>query len=542
MIPQVSSHGPTQQRARRTVARYEWIWVAVAASLVVTASTVPYVAGHLTQTPKLVFGGAVLDTPDYHSHLAKMWQGHRGSWRYRLLFTPEDHEGAYLQTFYVALGHIARVSGLGLAVTYQIARVALALLVLFTVYRFIAHFVLPVRLRRIAFLLATLASGLGWIREIIAPTAVGGVSPMSFWLIDGYTYLSLLTFPHFSLAIALLLAIFLLLLRESEGPSLKAGAGAALLSLLLGVVHPYMLLVADLVPALYWTIDEFGTRRMWRGWLTLAGMGLVQAPILAYDVWVFRTHAVFAAWSAQNVTLSPPISAYLWGYGFLIALALIGARASRRQSTRDVLFLWLWIGLISVLIYLPWNLQRRFLEGVQVPLAILAGIGLTRVVGSIPYHRIRRSGPIAVAALAATGNLYMTIALTWGAGTRHPALFWPHDVIAAVDWLGAHSEWNQTVLGAPDTGTLIAGRIGHRVVIGHEMETVDFEQKRMAVNRFYDVNTTEAERRSLLHRWQVEYVAYGPYEQALGDFSPSDSESLVPLYDQNGLIVYEVQR
>jgi len=501
---------PNQSSSK--IEKQEWSWVIAVSALIVIASTIPYLAGYLAQTPDEVFGGAVLDKPDYHSHLAKMWQGYRGEWRYRLLFTPEDHEGAYLQTFYVVLGHLARFSGRGLAETYQIARVLLGFILLNVIYVFIARFVLPIRHRRIAYLLATLASGFGWIREIIAPTVAGGVSPMSFWLIDGYTYLSLLAFPHFCLAMIFLLAVFLLLLWEPDGPSLRTGLVAALLSVGLGLVHPHMLLVADVVPALYWAVDGFATRRMLRGWLCIAGIALVQAPILAYDVWTFRTQDVFAAWSAQNVTLSPPVPVYLWGYGLLLGLTIIGLRASRRTSTRDALFLWIWIALVSLLIYVPWNLQRRFLETIQVPLGILAGLGVVELAGKLQARR-----------------------------SRHPAIFWPSDVIAAVDWLSEHSTWNETVLAAPETGSLIPARIGHRVVIGHEMETVAYKTKLQSVTRFYEASTPESVRRNLLRNWDVRYVLHGPHENSLDGFDPDRSENLIPVFRQDNVSVYRVR-
>jgi len=535
-----SSPDSALQKSCRGVERQEWIWVAVVSIIIVAGSTVPYLTGWLAQTPQVRFDGAVLDSSDYHSHLAKMWQGYRGDWCYRLLFTPENHRGAYVQTFYVALGHLARVSTLGLAATYQVARTALGMLMLTTVYRFIAHFVLPIRLRRIGFLLATLASGLGWIEEILSRTLPGGVSPMSFWLIDGYLYLSLMTFPHFCLAITLLLAIFLLLLRHSEGPSAGDGLMAALLSLGLGLIHPYMLLVADLVPALYWIIAGFGTRRMWRGLLTAAGMVLMQTPILAYDAWVFHTQPVFANWSVQNVTLSPPPQVYLWGYGLLLILCAAGVRAHKLRRTRQLSFLWLWMGLVAVLIYLPWNLQRRFLEGLQVPLGILAAVGLTHLAGRLSNMRLKRVLPAAVVAIGTVGNLYVTAGLTMGVATRHPALFWSQELLAAVDWLGEHATWNQTILSAPETGSLIPARIGHRVVVGHSMETVEFETKRAAVARFYDTETSVSQRELMVDEWAVDYVFHGPHEKSLGEFDPGSAAWLVPEFRRGQVAVYRV--
>ncbi len=526
----------------RRVTRREWMWAMAVAGLIVAASTLPYLAGYLAQTPDLRFGGALLDRVDYHSHLAKMWQGYRGAWRYRLLFTSEAHEGAYLQTFYVALGHLARLSGLGLPLTYQLARVVCGFLMLVVLYRFIAHFIEPVRVRQVAFLLATAASGLGWLTEIVAPTPPGGVSPMDFWLLDGFTYLAVLTVPHFSAAIGLLLLIYLLLLRRAEGPRLWEAGLAIVASLALGLIHPYALLLADLLPVLYWGAGALRARRVnRRGLATVAAMGAAQAPLLAYDLWVFRTQPVFAAWSAQNVTLSPPLPVYLWGYGVLLALGAVGVVTWVRQNGPELAFPVLWVGLVAVLVYLPWNLQRRFLEGVQVPLGLLAGVGLAQITdGGWQMARGKRLALALAVALAAMSNLYLTAGLTMAAGARAPALFWPADVLAGVDWLGENTSWEETVLSSFEVGNLIPARIGHRVVLGHWIETLDYGEKREAVARFFAAATPDAERQRLLERYGVAYVFHGPYERALGGFDPAQADYLSPIFTEHDVRIYRV--
>lgn len=522
------------------VTRQEWAWAAAVAGLLVIASTTPYLVGYLAQTADMRFSGVLLDRMDYHSYLARMWQGYRGKWQFRLLFTPEPHQGIYSQPFYIALGHLARlvgVGGWGLPLLYHLARVAFGFLMLLATYRFIAHFVAPIEIRRVAFLLATTASGLGWLTESLAPTSPGGISPMDFWLLDGFIYLAVLVSPHFCAAIALLLAIFLLLLRRPEGPLFGDGVLAILASLVLGLIHPYTLLLADLLPVLYWAVRWTQTRRVvWRGLAIVTAMGAAQAPLLAYDVWAFSAQPVFAGWSVQNVTLSPPLRVYLWGYGVLLTLGSIGVATWARRREHSLAFPLPWIGLVAVLIYLPWNLQRRFLEGVQVPLGLLAGVGLVEITKRKWFVRAT------VIALAAMSNIYLTVGPTLGAAIHTPALFWPADLLAGVDWLGENTSWEETVLAGPETGSLIPARIGHRVVMGHGMETVGYEEKREAVTRFYTAATPDVERLALLEMWGVAYVFHGPYERALGEFDPDHSDHLERVFRQGDVSLYKVRR
>ena len=122
----------------------------------------------------------------------------------------------------------------------------------------------------------------------------------------------------------------------------------------------------------------------------------------------------------------------------------------------------LWVGLTAVLVHLPWNLQRRFLEGIQVPLGLLAGVGLAQITDRrLQIARGKRLAQAAVVALAAMSNLYLTAGLTLAAANRSPAFFWPADFLAGVDWLRDHSAWDEAVLAAFETGNLIPARIGH---------------------------------------------------------------------------------
>jgi hypothetical protein len=532
-------------RAMGKVKRQEWTWVIALAALVVAASTLPYLVGYMAQTSELSFGGSFMDRVDYHTYLAKMWQGYWGEWKYQLPFTTEEHSGAYLVTLYIALGHLARLTGLGLPLVYQLARTVFAFLMLLAVYRFVALFAGSVRTRRAAFLLATIASGLGWLTEIIAPTPPTGVSPMDFWLMDGYTYLAVLVTPHFSAAIALLLAIFVLLLKDPDGPGVREGVLAALASLALGLIHPYSLLLADLVPLLYWSVEALQTRRMnRRGVLAVVAMGLCQLPLLIYDLWVFLSQPVFASWSAQNVTLSPPLRIYLWGYGVLLVLAAIGTVVSVRWRRRGMAFPLLWIFLVAVLAHVPWSLQRRFLEGVQVPLGLLAGVGLAE--GCFPVSQGRRLGRLpwlamaSLVVLTAVSNAYLTAGYTWAAASRFPGYFWNSDLLAGVDWLGANTSPQETVLSGFEAGNLIPGRTGHRVVLGHEMETVNFRAKTEDVARFFAETTSDEERLALLERYGVAYVFYGPQERALGAFEPSKASYLSCVFVRGQIQIYQV--
>ena len=178
-------------------------------------------------------------------------------------------------------------------------------------------------------------------------------------------------------------------------------------------------------------------------------------------------------------------------------------------------------------------------------MGLLAGVGLAQIADCVVHWksqigRGRRLAQTAVVALMAVSHLYLTAGATLAAAARAPVLFWPTGVLAGVDWLGENTSWEETVLAGFETGSLIPARIGHRVVLGHWMETVDFEAKREAVARFFTTDTPDEERLTLLREWGVAWLFCGPEERSLGDFDPSAVTYLEPVFQQGEVAVYRV--
>ncbi len=223
----------------------EWRWVVAVSLIALAFSSLPYAAGFIASSPDMTFGGGVVNVEDLNTYLAKMQQGARGEWRTRLLFTSEPHQGVFLSPYYFALGRVARWARLSLAATYHLARLACGLLLLLAAYAFIGLFARQRAARRVAFLLAAFSSGLGWLAALVAPTKPGGISPIDFWFMDAYIFFSLLTFPHFCLAVASLLGVFGGAVSYLQRPRPALLGLIAISALLLALLHSFMTLAAE---------------------------------------------------------------------------------------------------------------------------------------------------------------------------------------------------------------------------------------------------------------------------------------------------------
>jgi hypothetical protein len=235
-------------------------------------------------------------------------------------------------------------------------------------------------------------------------------------------------------------------------------------------------------------------------------MALGAAPVMVYDLYVYRTNPALAAWSAQNVTPSLPAWDYALGYGLVLLLAIGGAVTALRRRESTDLFLLSWAGSAMVLLYVPFALQRRFITGLHVPLVMLALTGLVQII----WPRIRASRRKLVTGLiigaTVLTNVFVPLISVIGVSQGRPPLVMSRDEAAAYAWLRQHTAWTDTVLAPVASGHFVPAWAGNRVVYGHPFETIEAEVKETEVNQFYGADATEDERRGLLDRYGVRYV------------------------------------
>lgn len=483
----------------RSESRWALLWTIV----VVGLTCLPYLAAWWLTPDGTQYTGLLVNHFDGESYYAKMQQGARGDWLFHLAFTPEPHEGALVYTFYLALGHLSSTLGLPLPLTYHLARVVAGALMLLVAYRLIARCFDQARTRRAAFLLLAFSAGLGWL---LAPL---GITTADLWVAEGFTFLSILVNPHFPLAISLMLLILLEVLGAGDSPpaTVWPAIRSALFGLALAVVQPFPVPVVLAVLAVYLTILTARDRRLpWRQILVTGAAALAAAPVMIYDLYVYRANPALAAWSAQNLTTSLPPWNYALGYGLILILAIAGIpTAVRRRRPTDLLLL-SWIGSTAVLLYLPFALQRRFIIGLHVPLALLAAMGLEQAIW--PRVRARRRALVTglITGLSALTMVFVPLVAVAGVAQGQQSLVMSAGEAAAWSWLKANTSWTDTVLAPVDSGEFVPAWAGNRVVYGHPFETIDAKIKEAEVARFYDAEATTAERRALLDRYDVRYV------------------------------------
>jgi hypothetical protein len=478
--------------------------MAAAALAVVLLASLPYVVVALTAPSDLRFGGALVNPIDGQSYFAKMRQGFDGSWLFRLPYTASDEPDAFLFTFHLALGHLARITGTSPATIYHAARIFGGWAMLIAAYALIARVFDDVADRRRAWLFVALSSGLGWL----------GIGSSDVAIPESNTFFSILTNAHFAASTALMIAIFL---AAIEGALLRAG----LASIGLVILQPFAPIAVFAALSAGWLIGVWITgRRVFtrRQIVAAVASGLSLAPLMLYFYFATQQDPLLRQWSAQNLTPSPPPVEYLAGYGLMWLLAIPGARVALKRGRGVDLLLVAWAVTSALLLYAPFPLQRRFSLGLHIPIVLLGVMGMMQV--AVPSLRGRAARWLPrVVLLASLPTTLILLLATSSAALRPPdgRLFFSSNESAGFDWLRESVSRDAVVLAAPETGLFLPGWAGVRVLYGHPFETVHAETMKAAVQSFYAGTTDRA---ALVREHGVDYVFYGPREAEIGRASP----------------------
>ncbi len=501
-------------------------WLIVSSIGVLILASLPYLIGVLSATPDRIFTGLQVNPLDGVSYLAKMRLGYHGEWLFHLTFTIEHGSGAFLFTFFIALGHLARLLNLPLMVIFHAARVIGGFVLLWMIYQLIARFTDSIALRYRMWWLVALSSGLGWIAALL-----GYGDSTDLTIPESNTFYSLIANAHFALATAIMIVMFLRVI-ETRRVAVRNVVWVSVLSLALAIIQPFapfaVYAIIGTTLLVMWRRDRVFPRSQF----TAAFIsGLITAPLLLYMYLATQSDPTLRMWSMQNQTPSPPVVDYLIGYGLLFILAMPGARlALQRRSDWDILLI-VWIVITIPMLYAPIPLQRRLSLGLHIPIAMLAAQGLSRVIRGKWLRR-------AVMAATIPTSIFIVLVLIRGAVTHDPHIYVTSDEAAALTWLQANAKPDAIVLAAPETGTFIPAFAGQRVVYGHPYETVEAVRKKQLLSDFFAGRVDQS---AVLRDSHIDYVLLGPRERSLGSLDPG-ALALRSVFTSGDVALYSTSR
>lgn len=562
----------TSNSPQARVSRKEWRFAGLVTLGLLLLTGLPYLFAQLTAPDGKHFMGFILNVSDHAQYLS-WYKGFQSNWLIPNRLTSEANPAIFFNLLWWVLAQVGKVSGLGYAWVYQILRLFSGFAFFLMAYWFIARVFKDLLQRRLVFLLLALSSGLGWVLVLLKYTLLRGelIFPLDVYVAEGNTLLCLMAYPHFLEAGAFILATLACLLVGEEQGRLRWAVAAGVVAFLLGWQHGYDLLIVWSIPICYalcrWVLE----RRFPTYWFkAMLITGLISCPPAIYNVLLTRLDPTWSEVLAQfaNAGVYTPNLLHffiLMGLPLMMSLlTAIGVISSNiRQQWAELrqnpmlLFLLVWFFAGWLLTYIPTDFQIHMINSWQMPVILLAGIGLFRWV--VPWLQVRFSarrmglwaGGILIAFCALT-NLYLFAWRFYDLHRYDYPFFLREDEVTAIYWLEENTPPDAVVLSSLEVGQYIPGLSGRSAFLAHWAQTIRFYEKQDVVARVFSPKLPETERMKLLQDYGVDYVISGPAEHLLGgaDEDPllfwepvwmdGQSSTLTQVFSVGEVAVYEV--
>lgn len=559
------------ERIKSNTSRRDWLYLSLFILALLLITGIPYFYAQRLAGADKQFMGIIFNIPDHFQYFSWMREAQDKIFVPNQL-TPETSTPLLFNLLWWVLGRIDSITHLGYANLYQITRLLAGAFAAVSVFWF-CGLVFNNRAKRwTAFLLAMLASGLGWLMIVVKflTKAADAPFPFTIYTSEPNSFFTVMAFPHFTIATALITVVFGMVLLAQRTQKLRYAWYGAVICLILTLQHSYDFFTICGVIAMYgvflWIRDrQFPLFILKVGviivivavWPALQAFYITQAD----EVWkgVLSQFDNAGAW-----TPAPYLLPILMGIAWLLALWAINLRKSWKERDDTHLFLLAWFVSHFILIYLPLNFQIHLLSGWQVVIGVLATIGLyTRVLPllqrwfkNVPPARLAAAATVVLLLLVIPTNLYLVgqrlIDLRRAVaeaevpdnptspGASDNRLFISAGAYKALKYLETQVTGEDVVFANLGLGQFVPAITGARSFVGHWAQTLNFHDKFQSVQTFYNEATSDADRQALLQNFSVDYVLYSPEEAQLGAFDPASASYLVPIYDEEGVQVYKV--
>lgn len=495
---------------------------------------------------------------DYFTYLTFIRESRDGAWQVPALFTVPAAKPSFIYIFYIALGKVALITGLSPEAVYHLSRIFTAE-VFFLAVLAVSVRLTGLRLGPWAAITGILSSApiLPFGQPILTDAAQFRTAG-SWWYNLDPVFRADWVQHHYAGAAVMILAIYCLI-GFYRHPSAGNMVTAVISGFVSAVIYPTTALItvfAFAASSVYAVVRNYPGERKLSALNSAAALGVALAA--GIGVLVIRGEIAkgfpWSQWAVWDIAIwnqQPNFERdFLLSGGLVLVLALpVWLRALIRRSKPEMTLAAFW--LMTPYLLLPFA-NRLGIAKIRfgftahfIPMGIFAVMGVAELMRKIrgKLLKIALAGGIAALFIGYTypSSRYF---YDWGAYVQEwesSLTVIPDGTRDAVNYLTRNSSDYPTVISEAHTGAMLPAYAPVRTYFGHVVHTRDYEVKKSAVMRFFQVAMTESEAAAFLEENGIRYIFRGPDEKAWGKgFIWYRNLPVRVKYENRDVTVYEV--
>lgn len=457
--------------------------------------------------------------------------------------------------FWLLAGLFAKIFHLTALLSLHLLRIILIPICLFSIYKLISFFLEKEIERKVAIILIAFSSGLG---AMLAPfiqsiryidEKIGYYNwPLDIWAAESNTFLTFYQSPHFIASLTFLVLIFYFFLKALSENRKKYSVIAGILGLIYFNFHPYYLITILSVFSTYLIITLIQRQKTYfiNGIKHAVIIGIISAPPIIFHAYNILNNPLAKQKAEQNLckTTAIPLTIISYGIPLLIAIYgiyyLIHKKKIFSLKQNAYIFLVVWLVVNFIIIYLPFlKFQRRLTEGMQIPIVILATIGIFAI-----YEKIKNKDflvktkkdkelsfvyILTILVILSLSNIYIIISGFLMANEKISYI--EKEKIESMAWIQNNIKNNETIIAGSLMGNIIPAYSNKTVFFGHWVETFNYKEKQELAVWFFKNNYEDLEKQLFLKKYRINYIFFSDMEDMIGDFIPDEKKYLQKVYE-----------
>ena len=520
----------------------EWVIVLLIISATALISCIPFIIRYYyAREANLVYLGNFFSVTDINSYFSKILQAKNNpGWMIFNRYTTETHQPILVFIFWISLGKISKILSISQFAIFQFVRIICPVFFLLTFYWFTGYFIKNYKTKLYSLLLLIFATGIsGLFYEIYFKYHFDrNLIPPDFWGIDQQPIWRFFLHPHIALGMALTLISIILIIKASEKNKIKLVIYCGFINLIVAMIAPHHFILFAISIFFYWLFTE---KINFRYFVISIILGL------AYLAYLFDITQTNTGWSIlywQKYCSDIAIWKIFMGHGILMILLIyfsVNYQKIKDNFKNSIFIIILLLVIFIVGFFAPLEFSNRFLEFVNIPLAIIGGVAFYHITQLKKEKILEKFLYFFIIAILIFNNLSVIKSMSDIKDNEVAYIFIPKQTYSAIKFLDKYESQDYNILSSALTGNYLPTISPNlRTFYGHMIETVDDKKKAGFIVKFYKNELDENQARDILEKYNIDYILYSVQEQKINpNFEAQKYGFIEKIYDKNGVIIYK---